>query len=140
MNLNGHDKQIQDLIASTGLFGNKIFRISDPDILGSLKGKVNPPYCGVIYEGISSDGKVMDDGGDSKLSVAVILVVDSKARDIRQCVEKDELMAIMTAVRDAIKGQIAPSGRPWNFVIEIPVPLDNAGMAYYQKWNTNVIV
>lgn len=137
----GYDVDIQTKITeAVSVFSDRVLRISDSAVLKKFIGKLVFPICGIIYEGIISDGDEGDEGRDSYVYVAVIILADSKAREARQDIEATEIPALLDACRGAIVGTLSPSKRPWQFVMEVPVDLGAVGMAYYQKWKTKGLI
>lgn len=137
----GYDVDIQNkIVGKVTAFSDRVLRISDPAAMKEYVGKLKFPMCGIIYEGISSDGDSKDEGRDAFLSVALIILAESKARSNKQKVEATEIPSLLDATRQKILGKTSPSGRVWQFVVEIPIDLGDAGMAYYQKWKTKVVI
>lgn len=137
----GYDLDIQTKISgAVSIFGDRVLRISDPAVLKEFIGKLIFPICGIVYEGILSDNDEGDEGRDSYIYVALVILADSKARELRQTIEATEIPVLLDSCREAIIGQISPSKRPWQFVMEVPIDLGESGMAYYQKWKTKGVV
>lgn len=127
-------------VATTGVFGDKLFEVSDPSVLQDIAKKLNYPVCGVVYEGIVSGGAEGDQGAASYMHVSLMVLADAREREVRQTADKGRLATIMDDLRDGIKRKISPTNHPWTFVMEVPVDLGNRGLVFYQKWKTEVIL
>lgn len=136
----GFDRDIATKVTGTGLFSDKVFMVYDPKILKTLVEKMEPPVCGVIYEGILSDGAVGDTGASTYLSVSLIIIADKRIRDIRQAIDKLTIADLLDATRNAIRKTLSPATTLWEFVLEIPFELSDRDLGYYQKWKTKVSV
>lgn len=139
-NADSFELDIQSKVESTGKFGDKIFRIYDPAVLAELVSKMNPPICGIMYEGIVSETNQGDTGVTSFLSVSLFILLDKKERDIRQAVDKASVASMLDATRSAIIRTLSPAYTPWEFGMEIPFAISDRDLGYYQKWKAKVSV
>lgn len=136
----GFDTDIETKISAIGIFGGKVFKVYDPAILRNLRNRLNPPICGIIYEGITSQNVSGDMGVSSYLSVSLIVLAGSKARDARQDINKTTIATILDKTRQAILRTMSPANTPWEFALEIPFELGDQDLGYYQRWRTQVSV
>ena len=136
----GFDTDIKTKVEDTGIFGDKVFTVYDPAVLVNLQSKLQPPICGIVYEGISSQSDRGDMGVSSYLAVSLIVLADKKARDARQATNKNNIADILDKTRQAILRTMSPANTPWEFVIEVPFELSSRDLGYYQKWQTRVSV
>jgi len=135
---------ILDAVICTNLFVSgdeqKVFEVYDPAVLQEIAARLNYPVCGVIYEGIASENRGVDAGITAYLSVGIVVMAASRARDARQAVDKGTVTVVLDTMRDQIKKRTSPTQNPWEFVIEVPMDLGDRGLVYYQKWRTRVVI
>lgn len=136
----GYDTDIFNKVDALEIFGDKIFRVYDPKSLAEIARKLNPPICGVVYEGIASDSVEGDTGTSSYLSVSLFILADNKVRDFRQASNKTTIATLLDQTRKAILKTWSPATTAWEFVVEIPFPISDRDLGYYQKWKTKVSV
>lgn len=127
-------------LAATGKFGDKIFEVYDPGVLQSIAKKLNPPVCGVVYEGLISSSGEADQGTTSFIHVSVIVLAESRERSVRQTADTTSIASILDVVRSKVLRQLSPTNHAWVFQMEIPMDLGDKGLVYYQKWKTQVVL
>lgn len=134
---------VNDILArvqSTALFGDKLFVVYDPAILQGIAKKLNYPVCGIIYEGIVSEQLSHDAGVSTNLHVSIIVLAESRARDVTQHADKSEITTLLDTMRKTIARKTSPVKSPWRFVREVPLDLGDKGLVYYQQWMAEVVV
>lgn len=131
---------IRDKVKALTLFGGKVFICYDPDDLTKMLGKLKAPICGVLYEGIRSKGGPGDKSLGASVGVSIIVIAGSKALEGATLEDNGEHTELLDSIRDTIKRTKSPTGHSWEFVAELPLDLKDKGMAYYQRWQSTIML
>jgi hypothetical protein len=134
-------KDMTDKVASAEVTKEGMtFQVYDQDTLTDISAEIQFPCVGVIYEGMASKGGNEKMGLACELYCSVILMAGDKNEEIRGHDEKPQISLLLDLIRGSILTTRAPSGHPWEFVLEFPLDVSHRGLGYYIKWKTTVIL
>ena len=153
---------ISDLIADlttkvqtvNGL-STQVIYVFETDELSEESNKIGVPSIGIMYNSMRGKLPQRDQG---TIGLIATVTMDIMIIGGQQCVErisretgiKTTTTALLADIRDAIKetkpqigtgnsaGVRPQTQRPWAFVLEQPVILDDTSVSYLQRWQTEV--
>lgn len=102
--------------------------------LGS--GLIKRPAVGILYEG----GRTQNGQGGAQLgisaeltfSVLLLCEVPNIAPNLTETTT--EAMVLLDGIRDAVQGQMSPTGHKWKWVIEAPAGKRDRFLVWLQRW------
>lgn len=120
---------------------NRALYVYDQDALVVQSEQLTPPYIGVIYEGLFSDGnaeKCSQGGLTARLRCGIFLVTGGETFGGADL--KPGMTALLDDIRNCIRLTKSPFGHPWHFVEEILAPYDQETFGYIQRWQTKAML
>lgn len=111
--------------------------VYDQDQLLSQSEQLTPPYVGVIYEGLFSDGnaeKCTTGGLKARLRCGIFVVTDGNTFGGVDL--KPSMTLLLDEIRNCIRLTKSPWGHDWHFVEETLAPYDQSSFGYIQRWQT----
>lgn len=120
--------------------------VYDPDDMLDMTAHLTPPFTGLVYHGLTPNG--LDKTGRSAKMIFGIYVLGTKKNlASKKCktsadnVSEADLVSItqyLQDLREAIGGQISPSGHKWQLLGERPYDFEDKGVGYLQQWHVTV--
>lgn len=107
---------------------------SEKELL-ELSRLAEPPFIGVVYEGIFPT----DDFSNQSLSnsVSMVIIVAYPEQGVKDG-DKQKLDALTTLeeLRSCLRTRKSPTGHFWRFKVEAPAKLEKGNLVWIQRWYT----
>lgn len=110
---------------------------SESDLLAKAKSR-QPPFIGIVYEGIRSVGDGSNQGLSSEMVFALLVIMPEKG--LLSASTKADVITILDAMRGVVRTTKSPTGHKWKFDAELPAKEVNGNLVWFQRWSTAVII
>ncbi|MDH5185394.1 MAG: hypothetical protein OEX12_16060 [Gammaproteobacteria bacterium] len=123
-----------------------LLKVYDSQMLLDWESELKPPFCGVVYAGMTADGT--DNRGLSQEMVFNIYVLAGSSAKLKTKnvtpAEVEEVSLDVTAFLDKLRNELrqarAPNSRFFSFGGEIPYDFGKKGIGYVQIWKVKATI
>ena len=138
---------VQDLIAKINAvpeIKKHTVQVYDQVALLNKTKAINPPFAGVIYDGMFSNHQKGKVGSNATLQCSIMLAESGQSLHPltkgKDSIAKDKSTELLDDIRDCIRLTKSPTGHSWEFVSEEIMPFESGLFFYLQRWQTTAIL